>query len=249
MEFVVRHDRPSIVGDITSFLSLMEVKVIMFNGIAGAKHGMLLECEDSAQAVAIKNTLGNVSSIELTAFRNPDFIDRISLKHGRIIHHDADEPRTYSFVREDLGMLVDFLGELISREKPVIGVRGMPRVGKTEATIAACVYANKKWVIISSTLMRLSMRRILTEEELSGDCVYLIDGIVSCVRGSSEHKQLVDEIIYYPVPKIIEHPDIFLREKGLSEDFFDYIIELRRTEDEVIDYNMVSQSFSSFDIS
>lgn len=249
MEFVVRHDRPGILGDIASFLSLMEVKVIMFNGIAEAKRGMLLECQDSAQAVSLKNALARVNSINLTAFRKPDFIDRISLKHGRIIHCDADEPRTYSFVREDLGMLVDFLGELISKQKPVIGVRGMPRVGKTEATIAACVYANKKWVIISSTLMRQSMRRILTEEELSGDCVYLIDGIVSCVRGSSEHKQLVDEIIHYPVPKIIEHPDIFLREKGLSEDFFDYIIELRRTEDEVIDYNLVSQSFSAFDIS
>ena len=249
MEFLVRHDRPGILGDIASFLSLMDVKVIMFNGIAGAKRGLLLECKDSARAVSVKNALAKVNSIELTAFRKPDFIDRISLKHGRIIHFDSDAAGTYSFVREDLGILVDFLGELISKQQPVIGLRGMPRVGKTEAAIAACVYANKKWVLISSTLMRQTMRRILTEEELAEDCVYLIDGIVSCVRGSSEHKQLVDKIIQHPVPKIIEHPDIFLREKGLSEDFFDYIIELRRTKDEVIDYNLVSQSFSAFDIS
>ncbi|HBI56533.1 MAG TPA: hypothetical protein DDY38_06890 [Firmicutes bacterium] len=104
-------------------------------------------------------------------------------------------------------------------------------------------------MLISSTLMRQSMRRVLSEEELTGDCVYLIDGIVSCVRGSFEHKQLVEKILEYPVPKIIEHPDIFLRENALKEDFFDYIVELRRTKDEVIDYNLVSQSFSAFDIS
>lgn len=60
---------------------------------------------------------------------------------------------------------------------------------------------------------------------------------------------MIEEILQHPVPKVIEHPDIFLRENDLPVDFFDYIIELRRDKDEVIDYNLVSQSFSSFDIS
>lgn len=249
MEYEVIHDRPGILGDIATFLGLMGVNITMINGIAGGKRGLLLDCNDSARMVTLKNALAKANSIQLTAFRKPSFIDRISLKHGKIIHQDANAPGTYSFIREDLGMLVDFLGELILKQTPVIGLRGMPRVGKTEATIAACVYANKKWVIISSTLMRQSMRRVLSEEELSRDCVYLIDGIVSCVRGSLEHKQLVEKILEYPVPKIIEHPDIFLRENALTESFFDYIVELRRTKDEVIDYSLVSQSFSAFDIS
>src|SRR5690606_39817133 len=119
----------------------------------------------------------------------------------------------------------------------------------TEAAIAACVHANKKWVVLSSTLMRLIMRTGLTEDERSPDCVYLIDGIVSGVRGNREHKQLVAEILEHPAPKIIEHPDIFLREFELDKGLFDYILELRRTPDEVIDYQLVAQSCSAFDIS
>ena len=97
--------------------------------------------------------------------------------------------------------------------------------------------------------MRQVMRRVLSEEERSRDCVFLIDGIVSSVRGSHEHKKLVADILSLPFPKVIEHPDIFLRENSLSVDYFDYIIELRRVQDEVIDYNLISDSFSAFDIS
>jgi hypothetical protein len=146
-------------------------------------------------------------------------------------------------------MLVDFLGELLSKQKPIIGLRGMPRVGKTEASIASCVHANKKWVLVSSTLMRQVMRRSLLEDEKHSDCVYIIDGIVSGIRGTKEHKELVLEVLESPVPKIIEHPDIFLRELELDPGFLDYTLELRRSENEIIDYQLVSQSFSAFDIS
>lgn len=249
MEYEVIKNRPGTLGDIASFLGLMGVNILMINGIAEGRRGLLLGCKEKSRIEFLKDALAKVRSIKLRAFRRPNFIDRISLKHGKIICQEANSPATYSFVREDLGMLVDFLGELFLQDKPIIGLRGMPRVGKTEATIAASVYANKKWVIISSTLMRQSMRKVLSEEEQTVDCVYLIDGIVSGVRGSTEHKELVEEILKHPVPKVIEHPDIFLRENDLPEDFLDYIIELRRSKDEVIDYNLVSQSFSSFDIS
>lgn len=249
VEYEVINNRPGTLGDIASFLGLMGVNILMINGIAEGRRGLLLGCKEKSRVEFIKDAFTKTRSIKLRAFREPTFLDRISLKHGKVISREASSPPTYSFVREDLGMLVDFLGELFLLEKPIIGLRGMPRVGKTEATIAASVYANKKWVLISSTLMRQSMRKILSEEELAVDCVYLIDGIVSCVRGSVEHKKLIEEIMRQPVPKVIEHPDIFLRENDLPRDFFDYIIELRRNKDEVIDYSLVSQSFSSFDIS
>ncbi len=249
VEFEIVGDRPGLLGSITTLTGLMGIGIVTINTIAGGRKGLLLACDSRGPVKSLQNALAGLTSIRLTAFKQPSFVDKIGLKHGKIIHRDPQAPRTYRFVREDLGMLVDFLGELIRKKSPIIGLRGMPRVGKTEATIAACVYANKKWVVISSTLMRQLMRKILSQDELSGDSVYLIDGIVSCVRGGLEHKELVRKIIKEPVPKVIEHPDIFLRENSLSDDFFDFIIELRRTPDEVIDYNMISQSFSAFDIS
>jgi hypothetical protein len=249
MEYVIHKDRPGLLGDVATFLGLMGVNITMINGIASHKRGLLLSCSDPSRVVTLKNAMARASNIELTAFRRPNFIDRINLKHGKIVRHDPDKPDTYAFVRDELGMLVDFLGELLSKQKPIIGLRGMPRVGKTEASIASCVHANKKWVLVSSTLMRQVMRRSLLEDEKHSDCVYIIDGIVSGIRGTKEHKELVLEVLESPVPKIIEHPDIFLRELELDPGFLDYTLELRRSENEIIDYQLVSQSFSAFDIS
>lgn len=249
MEYVIHHDRPGLLGDVATFLGLMGVNITMINGIASHKRGLLLKCSDPARMVTLKNALARASNIELTAFRRPTFIDRINLKHGKIIRQDPDLPNTFSFIREELGMLVDFLGEVLSKQKPIVGMRGMPRVGKTEAAIAACVHANKKWVMVSSTLMRQIMRKSLMDDEKNTDCVYIIDGIVSGVRGTREHKELVLEIMEMQVPKIIEHPDVFFREFPLEPDLLDYTLELRRFFDEVIDYQLISQSFSSFDIS
>ncbi len=236
-------------GDVATFLGLMGVNITMINGIAGQRRGLLLRCNDKDTVNTVKNAMARTSNIELTAFRRPTLIDRINLQHGKIIRQHPDTPDTYQFIREDLGMLVDFLGELLLKKKVLIGIRGMPRVGKSEAAIAACVHANKKWVLISSTLMRQVMRKSLLAEETGEDCVYLLDGIVSGVRGSSQHKELVMEVLELPMPKIIEHPDVFFREFNLSTDLLDYTVELRRTEDEVIDYQLVSQSYSAFDIS
>ena len=249
MEYVIHKDRPGLLGDVATFLGLMGVNITMINGIASHKRGLLLSCSDPSRVVTLKNAMARASNIELTAFRRPNFIDRINLRHGKIIRQDPEKPHTYSFVRDELGMLVDFLGELLSKQKPIIGLRGMPRVGKTEAAIASCVHANKKWVLVSSTLMRQVMRRSLLDDEKNSECVLIIDGIVSSIRGSKEHKELVLEVLQSPVPKIIEHPDIFLRELELDADFLDYTLELRRSEDEIIDYQLVSQSFTAFDIS
>lgn len=249
MEYEIHYDRPGLLGDVATFLGLMGVNITMINGIASHKRGLLLKCSDSSRVVTLKNALVRASNIELTAFRRPTFIDRINLKHGKIIQHDPKDPNTFCFVRDELGMLVDFLGEVLSKQKPIIGVSGMPRVGKTEAAIAACVHANKKWVIVSSTLMRQIMRKVLLEDEKNIDSVFIIDGIVSGVRGGQEHKDLVIELLDFPAPKIIEHPDIFLREFNLDRNLLDYSLELRRSQDEIIDYQLISQSFSAFDIS
>lgn len=47
-------------------------------------------------------------------------------------------------MRDELGILVDFMAELFKQDgHKLIGIRGMPRVGKTESVVAASVCANK----------------------------------------------------------------------------------------------------------
>jgi hypothetical protein len=249
MEYIIHKNRPGLLGDVATFLGLMGVNIVMINGIARQKRGLLISCSDPATVVTLKNALARATNIQLTGFRRPTFIDRINLQHGKIIRQDPAKPDTYMFIRDELGMLVDFLGEILSKQKPIVGLRGMPRVGKSEAAIASCVHANKKWVLVSSTLMRQVMRNSLMDDERTSECVYIIDGIVSSIRGTPQHQELVREVLEMSNPKIIEHPDIFIRELGFPAELVDYTLELKRTEEEIIDYELVSQSFSSFDIS
>jgi hypothetical protein len=46
-----------------------------------------------------------------------------------------------------------------------------------------------------------------------------------------------------PCTKVIEHPDIFVRETGFDQSLFDCIIELRNTPEEEITYESFSPDF------
>jgi len=123
----------------------------------------------------------------------------------------------------------------------------MPRVGKTEAAIAACVYANKRWILLSSTLIRQALRTELLLDE-SENSIFLIDGITSTTRGNDAHWSLLEKTLQMPTLKVIEHPDVFNRD-GRLEVEFDFIIEIRHHEDDVICMEDIAMSFSAFDMS
>ncbi len=112
----------------------------------------------------------------------------------------------------------------------------MPRVGKTESIVAASVSANKRWLFVSSTLLKQTARNQLLQDEYNEDNLFIIDGIVSTSRASERHWELVREVMRLPVAKVIEHPDIFVRDTEFTLDHFDYIIELRNHDDEKIIY-------------
>jgi hypothetical protein len=131
----------------------------------------------------------------------------------------------------------------------LVGIRGMPRVGKTESIVAASVCANKRWSFISSTLLRQTVRSQLADDEMSEDHIFIIDGIVTTMRSTEKHRTLVSDIMRLPAVKVVEHPDIFVRETEYELDDFDCIIELRNDEGEEITYEVVESGFSSFDIS
>jgi hypothetical protein len=152
-------------------------------------------------------------------------------------------------------LLVDFMAELFKKDgHKLIGIRGMPRVGKTESIVASSVCASKRWLFVSSTLLKQTIRSQLIADEYSPENVFILDGIVSTRRGSERHLQLVSEIMRLPATKVVEHPDIFVQNTEYTMDDFDYIIELRNSPDEVITYEHAEEpqmfdhsGFSGFD--
>ena len=250
LEYQIHKNRPGLLGDISSILGMMSILIVTINGIDLHKRGMILQTNDDKKIEILKEVLSNIDNITITAFRPITFLDRIAVRHGRYIEQDLADNKTFRFVREELGLLVDFLSEIFKREgHQLIGIRGMPRVGKTESIVAGSVSANKRWSFISSTLLRQTIRDQLADDELNVDNVFIIDGIVSTLRSNERHHLLVRDILRIPATKVIEHPDIFIRETEYEYDDFDYIIELRNDRNEEINYDLINTSFSSFDIS
>src|SRR5699024_5626830 len=112
----------------------------------------------------------------------------------------------------------------------------------------------KRWIFVSSTLLKQTVRSQLIEGEYSRDNIYIIDGIVSKRRSNEQHWQLIREIMQLPAIKVVEHPDIFVRATEYEMEDFDYIIELRSNEHEEITYEPIETSsfgqqggFSMFD--
>jgi hypothetical protein len=95
-------------------------------------------------------------------------------------------------------------------------------------------------------LLKQTIRSQLAQDELSEQHVYIIDGIVSTLRATERHDMLVREILRMPATKVIEHPDVFVKETEYTMDDFDYIIELRNFPDEEITYDMLETGFNEF---
>jgi hypothetical protein len=250
LEYQIHQNRPGLLGDISSLLGMLQINIITINGVDNNRRGMLLESEDDERIELLQSLLERVNNITLRKIRHPQLRDRLAVRHGRYIERDADDKKTFRFIRDELGLLVDFLAEIFKREgHQLIGIRGMPRVGKTESIVASSVCANKRWSFVSSTLLRQTVRNQMAEDELSDDHVFILDGIVSTLRATEKHHMLIREILRLPATKVIEHPDIFVRETEYTIEDFDYIIELRNHSEEEITYDMINTGYSSFDIS
>ncbi|AWB44364.1 DUF3388 domain-containing protein [Paenibacillus sp. CAA11] len=238
LEYTIHKNRPGLLGDIASMLGMLEVNILTINGVEGKTRGMLLETDDDRKIELLGEMLGKVDNITVSALRNPRLVDRLAVRHGRYIDRDSDDLKTFRFTRDELGLLVDFLGEIFKRDgHQVIGLRGMPRVGKTESIIAGSVCAMKRWTFVSSTLLRQTVRSQLSEDEGNPNNVFIIDGIVSTLRSNEKHHLLLQSIMSMPSTKVIEHPDVFMQESEYGYNDFDIIIELRNNPDEEIVYD------------
>lgn len=238
MEYKIHKNRPGLLGDIASLLGMLEVNILTINGVEGKTRGMLLQTNDDEKIKLMGQMLERVDNITILALRQPKLVDTLAVRHGRYIERDSDDHKTFRFTRDELGLLVDFLGEIFKRDgQQVIGLRGMPRVGKTESIIAGSVCAMKRWAFVSSTLLRQTIRSQMSGEELHPGNIFIIDGIISTIRANEKHAALLKEIIKMPSTKVIEHPDIFVQETSYDYNFFDYIIELRNNPEEEIAYD------------
>lgn len=248
LEYEIHYNRPGLLGDIASLLGMLAINIITINGVEDHRRGMLLLCEKSEQMERLESILKTVDHITITKLRKPKLRDRLAVRHGRYIQREPDDKKTFRFVRDELGLLVDFMAELFKKnEHKLIGIRGMPRVGKTESIVASSVCANKRWLFVSSTLLKQTIRSQLIEEEYNEDHLYIIDGIVSTKRASERHWQLVRELMRLPAIKVVEHPDIFVQQSEYTLDDFDYIIELRNDPNEEITYEVVENNDVSTD--
>ncbi|WP_020615217.1 DUF3388 domain-containing protein [Paenibacillus daejeonensis] len=247
MEYKIHKNRPGLLGDIASLLGMLEVNIITINGVENRTRGMLLQTDDDEKIELLGKMLKKVDNITINALRPPKLVDILAVRHGRYIERDSDDKKTFRFTRDELGLLVDFLGEIFKREgNQVIGLRGMPRVGKTESIIAGSVCASKRWAFVSSTMLRQTVRSQLSEEEMDPGNIFIIDGIVSTVRSNEKHYSLLQEIMAMPSTKVIEHPDIFVKESHYDHSIYDCIIELRSTPDEEISYETFTNDLNEF---
>lgn len=250
LEYEIQKNRPGLLGDISSLLGMLSINIVTINGVDEGRRGLLILAKDDNQIKRLESILNTMDTIKVIKIREPKLRDRLAVRHGRYIQRDADDKKTFRFVRSELGVLVDFMAELFKQEgHKLIGIRGMPRVGKTESVVAASVCANKRWLFVSSTLLKQTIRNQLIQDEYNENNLFILDGIVSTKRASERHWQLVREIMRLPAVKVVEHPDIFVQNSEYTLDDFDYIIELRNDADEEITYDIVDQNnlFSSSD--
>lgn len=243
MEYVIQRDRPGLLGDIASLMGMLEINIISINGFENQTRGMLFKAMNEEKIALLGRMLHQIGNITITAFRPSSLTDTLAIRHGRFLDKHGNDAKTFRFVRDEIGMLVDFLGEVFKQDgHQVIGLRGMPRVGKTESIIAGSVCANKRWTFVSSTLLRKTVRSQLSAEESHPNNIFIIDGIISTLRAHERHVHVLDEIMAMPATKVIEHPDIFVRETPYDYDSFQYIIELRNTPEECIHYDALHEN-------
>mgnify|MGYP003408722256 FL=1 len=242
-EYEIQHNRPGLLGEISSLLGMLSINIVTINGVDQGRRGLLIKAKDCKNIERLESILSTMDTIKVIKIREPKLRDILAVRHGRYIQRDADDKKTFRFVRDELGILVDFMAELFKQDgHKMIGIRGMPRVGKTESIVASSVCANKKWLFVSSTLIKQTIRSQLIEDEYNSNNVFIIDGIVSTKRANEKHWQLVREIMSLDAVKVIEHPDIFVQNSSYTLEDFDYIIELRNDPNEEITYDIVHRN-------
>ncbi|SFG00352.1 DUF3388 domain-containing protein [Sporolactobacillus nakayamae] len=247
LEYEIHKNRPGLLGEVSSLLGTLGINILTINGVDHERRGLLVVSQDDKQMEQFLIAIKKMETIYLTKVRQPTLGDRLAVRHGRYIERDTGDRKTFRFSRDEIGLLVDFMAEVFKMPNhPLLGIRGLPRVGKSESIIAASVSANKRWQFISSTLLKQTIRTRLSDDERSQEHIFVIDGAVSKRSGSESHWSLIRELMRLPVTKVIEHPDTFVTGTEFSMNDFDYIIELRSHREEEISHGVSPTPYFSW---
>ncbi|MGV3243830.1 DUF3388 domain-containing protein [Staphylococcus sp. 11261D007BR] len=242
LEYTINVNREGLLGDVSSLLGMMGINIGTINGIDKSIRAFIIKSDNPEKVKRFEAILNEIDDITLRVLREPQLKDRLAVRHGRFVKQDKEDKKIFRFERDDLGLLVDFMAEIFKEEgHKLIGIRGMPRVGKTESIVAGSVSAHKKWLFISSTLIKQTVRSSLIKGEYDKNHVYIIDGAVTARERNPKHQELVNEVMTLPSVKVVEHPDLFVETSDYILDDFDYIIELRADEDQKIEYEDMKQ--------
>lgn len=249
LEYKIVNNKPGLLGDVASLLGLFKINILTIASIEEKFRGMLIDFNRDEYRELVYEAFVAIPDLEINCLRCPELFDILALKHGKKISSRSRGQNTYSFTRADLDLLIDFLSEFLkSRENPLIGFKGSPRVGKTETAIAAVVHANKHWQLLSSTLLRKIARTRIDERVLNSNTVFIIDAVTTFHRAQSEHVNFIKNIAKRSIPRIIEHPGIFLQETDFKGEDFDLILELLDETRDKQDIDQYLHSYNSFDI-
>src|SRR5690625_2780152 len=109
LEYELQYNRPGLLGDISSLLGMLSINIITINGVENKKRGMLLTSEKDEQITRLESILETMDTIKITKLRKPKLRDKLAVRHGKYIHTDHDDRKIIRFVRDELGLLVDFM--------------------------------------------------------------------------------------------------------------------------------------------
>lgn len=239
LEYKNLDDRPGLLGDILSLMGNIGLSIKTINGVEISQRALLLRTDDLWKLERFKWICEHVDEIEVGKMRTPTITDRLTLRHGRFIKRAEENKNIFRFTRDEISIVVDFLAILFDIDETfLIGVRGMPRVGKTESVVAGSVSAGDKWLFLSSTMLKQTERTSLHKQEFDKGNVYIIDGAVTSKSTNTDHKRLVNQVLNYDGTTVVEHPDLLIDDPffKLKQEDFDYIIEIREHEDQEITY-------------
>ena len=78
----------------------------------------LLRTENDDQIKRFEQIASTMETIQVKKIREPKLRDILAVRHGRYIQRDVDERKTFRFLRSELGILVDFMAEIIQTGRP-----------------------------------------------------------------------------------------------------------------------------------
>lgn len=116
LEYEIQINRPGLLGDISSLLGMLSINIISINGVDDGRRGLLLLVKNEEQIERLDSILATMETIKVTKLREPKLRDKLAVRHGRYIQRDADDKKTFRFIRDELGLLVDFILSCLNKK-------------------------------------------------------------------------------------------------------------------------------------